>query len=72
MWELYTYGQRPYENIRAKDISYLLEKGERLPQPIICTIDVYMIMIKCKYNCGVSDSYLNFNYLNKFIFIIKF
>jgi len=25
----------------------LLEKGERLPQPAICTIDVYMIMIKC-------------------------
>lgn len=55
MWELYTYGQRPYENIRAKDISYLLEKGERLPQPIICTIDVYMIMIKCQYDCGGFD-----------------
>jgi len=47
MWELFTYGQRPYENVRAKDISDLLEKGERLPQPSICTIDVYMIMIKC-------------------------
>ena len=47
MWELFTYGQRPYENIRAKDIPELLEKGERLPQPPICTIDVYMIMIKC-------------------------
>ena len=48
MWELFTYGQRPYENIRARDIPELLEKGERLPQPPICTIDVYMIMIKCK------------------------
>jgi len=47
MWELFTYGQKPYENVRAKDISDLLEKGERLPQPSICTIDVYMIMIKC-------------------------
>ena len=47
MWELFTYGQRPYENIRARDIPELLEKGERLPQPPICTIDVYMIMIKC-------------------------
>uniref|UniRef100_A0A8C2HCP0 receptor protein-tyrosine kinase n=1 Tax=Cyprinus carpio TaxID=7962 RepID=A0A8C2HCP0_CYPCA len=25
----------------------LLEKGERLPQPPICTIDVYMVMVKC-------------------------
>lgn len=48
MWELFTYGQRPYENIVARDIPNLLEKGERLPQPAICTIDVYMIMIKCK------------------------
>ncbi|KAL5006104.1 hypothetical protein ScPMuIL_017262 [Solemya velum] len=47
VWELFTYGQRPYENIRARDVSDLLEKGERLPQPAICTIDVYMIMIKC-------------------------
>lgn len=47
MWELFTYGQKPYENTLARDISSLLEKGERLPQPPICTIDVYMIMIKC-------------------------
>ncbi|XP_033729061.1 epidermal growth factor receptor-like isoform X2 [Pecten maximus] len=47
VWELFTYGQRPYENVRARDVPDLLEKGERLPQPHICTIDVYMIMIKC-------------------------
>ncbi|XP_067930070.1 epidermal growth factor receptor-like isoform X2 [Watersipora subatra] len=47
LWELFTYGQRPYESVRAREIPDLLEKGERLPQPIICTIDVYMIMIKC-------------------------
>lgn len=59
MWELYTYGQRPYENVLAKDIPDLLEKGERLPQPMICTIDVYMIMIKCEdlvyYYCLPSE-----------------
>ncbi|CAI9728992.1 epidermal growth factor receptor-like isoform X2 [Octopus vulgaris] len=47
VWELFTYGQRPYENVRAAHVPDLLEKGERLPQPNICTIDVYMIMIKC-------------------------
>ena len=51
VWELFTYGQRPYENVRARDVPELLEKGERLPQPHICTIDVYMIMIKCKNIC---------------------
>jgi len=42
-----TYGGRPYENVHARDVPDLLDKGERLPQPPICTIDVYMIMIKC-------------------------
>ena len=60
MWELFTYGQRPYENVRAKDISNLLEKGERLPQPSICTIDVYMIMIKCSSR---SRLYIYISYL---------
>ncbi|GAB1602446.1 epidermal growth factor receptor-like isoform X2 [Argonauta hians] len=47
VWELFTYGQRPYESVRAAHVPDLLEKGERLPQPSMCTIDVYMIMIKC-------------------------
>nr|CAD7198577.1 unnamed protein product [Timema douglasi] len=47
VWELLTYGGRPYENVPARDVPELLEKGERLPQPSSCTIDVYMIMIKC-------------------------
>jgi len=47
VWELLTYGGRPYENVPARDVHDLLAKGERLPQPSICTIDVYMMMIKC-------------------------
>jgi L1 cell adhesion molecule len=47
VWELLTYGERPYDNVPARDVPELLEKGERLPQPGICTIDVYMIMVKC-------------------------
>ncbi|XP_043475369.1 epidermal growth factor receptor isoform X2 [Leptopilina heterotoma] len=47
IWEVLTYGGRPYENVPARNVPELLEKGERLPQPPICTIDVYMIMVKC-------------------------
>ncbi|XP_046914713.2 epidermal growth factor receptor isoform X2 [Dermatophagoides farinae] len=47
VWELLTYGGKPYENVSARDVPDLLEKGERLPQPTICTIDVYMLMVKC-------------------------
>ncbi|KAI5608840.1 epidermal growth factor receptor precursor, partial [Silurus asotus] len=47
VWELMTFGTKPYDGIPANKIAGLLEKGERLPQPPICTIDVYMIMVKC-------------------------
>ncbi|XP_016119741.1 epidermal growth factor receptor [Sinocyclocheilus grahami] len=42
-----TFGSKPYDGIPAREIADILEKGERLPQPSICTIDVYMIMVKC-------------------------
>lgn len=45
---MFSYGQRPYENLQARQVPQALEKGERLPQPDVCTIDVYMILIKCK------------------------
>uniref|UniRef100_A0AAR2KQF3 receptor protein-tyrosine kinase n=1 Tax=Pygocentrus nattereri TaxID=42514 RepID=A0AAR2KQF3_PYGNA len=47
VWELMTFGAKPYDEIPASEIADVLEKGERLPQPSICTIDVYMIMVKC-------------------------
>uniref|UniRef100_A0A3Q2DFU2 Receptor protein-tyrosine kinase n=1 Tax=Cyprinodon variegatus TaxID=28743 RepID=A0A3Q2DFU2_CYPVA len=47
VWELMTFGTKPYDGIPASEIAGILEKGERLPQPPICTIDVYMIMVKC-------------------------
>uniref|UniRef100_A0A8C1QEK9 Receptor protein-tyrosine kinase n=1 Tax=Cyprinus carpio TaxID=7962 RepID=A0A8C1QEK9_CYPCA len=47
IWELMTFGGKPYDGIPTREIPDLLEKGERLPQPPICTIDVYMVMVKC-------------------------
>lgn len=59
VWELMTFGSKPYEGIPASEISSVLEKGERLPQPPICTIDVYMIMVKCKFTLGVVAAHLS-------------
>uniref|UniRef100_A0A3Q0SJS4 Receptor protein-tyrosine kinase n=1 Tax=Amphilophus citrinellus TaxID=61819 RepID=A0A3Q0SJS4_AMPCI len=47
VWEIMTFGSKPYDGIPASEIATVLERGERLPQPPICTIDVYMIMVKC-------------------------
>lgn len=43
-----TFGLKPYDGIPASDISSVLERGERLPHPPICTTDLYMIMVQCK------------------------
>ncbi|XP_042581149.1 receptor tyrosine-protein kinase erbB-3-like [Cyprinus carpio] len=42
-----SYGAEPYSAMRPQEVPDLLEKGERLSQPQICTIDVYMVMVKC-------------------------
>jgi len=47
VWELLTFGGKPYENVHPRDLPDLLEKGERLSKPDICTLDVFMILIKC-------------------------
>ncbi|XP_056158078.1 receptor tyrosine-protein kinase erbB-3-like [Lampris incognitus] len=47
IWEMMSYGAEPYANMRSQEVPDLLEKGERLSQPHICTIDVYMVMVKC-------------------------
>uniref|UniRef100_A0A674MHP6 Receptor protein-tyrosine kinase n=1 Tax=Takifugu rubripes TaxID=31033 RepID=A0A674MHP6_TAKRU len=47
VWELTTFGLKPYDGIPAGEISSVLERGERLPHPPICTMDLYMIMVKC-------------------------
>lgn len=48
LWELFTFGKRPYENVHVREIPVMLDKGERLLQPSICNIKLYMLMAKCK------------------------
>lgn len=56
-----TFGAKPYDMIPAREIPEVLEGGERLPQPLICTIDVYMIMVKCQSFYEHLDDRMNWN-----------
>lgn len=70
-----TFGTKPYDGIPAREIAEVLEKGERLPQPPICTIDVYMIMVKCKFESLLYyevDKFLNLKSLSSPPFILTF
>lgn len=48
VWEMMSFGAEPYASVQPQEVPSLLEKGERLSQPPICTIDVYMVMVKCE------------------------
>lgn len=47
LWEMFTFGAPPYPDIPAVHLLQHLDSGERLPQPNICTLDLFMLMIKC-------------------------
>lgn len=57
VWEMMSFGAEPYASVQPQEVPSLLEKGERLSQPHICTIDVYMVMVKCKYDWTVCLSW---------------
>lgn len=47
IWELLTYGARPFEDIPAKEVPEQIELGVKLPQPDIASLDVYLILLSC-------------------------
>nr|ANP44417.1 epidermal growth factor receptor Smed-egfr-5 [Schmidtea mediterranea] len=47
LWEMFSYGEKPFADIKAYDILEHLEKGQRLNQPKICSIDAYTILVQC-------------------------
>lgn len=64
VWEMMSYGAEPYTTMRPQEVPDLLEKGERLSQPQICTIDVYMVMVKCE--CLSLIPFLNLDHAFSF------
>ena len=47
IWELLTYGARPYGEYAAKDVPDLIEQGRKLEQPKICSLEVYVTLVSC-------------------------
>jgi hypothetical protein len=49
MWEILSYGVKPFQNIQNDQVIQLLESGERLPQPAVCITSLYSLMCICWY-----------------------
>lgn len=47
IWELLTFGKRPFEDIAARDVPEKIEAGEKLKQPDGCSLDVYCTLLTC-------------------------
>ena len=49
VWEILTFGARPYQRINAKDVIRLIFGGQRLEQPSTATIDLYATLLQCEF-----------------------
>jgi len=47
VWELLTFGMRPFEEYDTKDVPMAIEKGARLHQPSYMSAEVYKVMYAC-------------------------
>lgn len=47
VWEILTFGARPYQGKKGREILTMLDQGHRLDQPLTCTIDIYAMLLEC-------------------------
>lgn len=47
IWELLTFGRRPYDDTPARDVPDLIESGIRLKHPDTCSLELYITLLSC-------------------------
>uniref|UniRef100_UPI00358F62E8 ephrin type-A receptor 7-like n=1 Tax=Myxine glutinosa TaxID=7769 RepID=UPI00358F62E8 len=47
MWEVMSYGERPYWDINNQDVIQSIEEGYRLPAPMDCPVALHQLMLDC-------------------------
>ncbi|XP_075059777.1 ephrin type-A receptor 5 isoform X3 [Mixophyes fleayi] len=47
MWEVMSYGERPYWEMTNQDVIKAVEEGYRLPSPMDCPAALYQLMLEC-------------------------
>lgn len=48
LWEMFTFGRRPFEKVGARSLLHHLERGIRLNQPPATNLDLYGLMVECR------------------------
>uniref|UniRef100_A0A8C2L4Y2 receptor protein-tyrosine kinase n=1 Tax=Cyprinus carpio TaxID=7962 RepID=A0A8C2L4Y2_CYPCA len=47
MWEVMSYGERPYWDMSNQDVIKAIEEGYRLPPPMDCPVSLHQLMLDC-------------------------
>ncbi|XP_068087282.1 ephrin type-A receptor 7 isoform X5 [Hyperolius riggenbachi] len=47
MWEIMSYGERPYWDMSNQDVIKAIEEGYRLPAPMDCPAGLHQLMLDC-------------------------
>uniref|UniRef100_A0A3B4AMW6 Ephrin type-A receptor 6 n=1 Tax=Periophthalmus magnuspinnatus TaxID=409849 RepID=A0A3B4AMW6_9GOBI len=47
MWEVMSYGERPYWEMSNQDVILSIEEGYRLPAPLGCPVALHQLMLHC-------------------------
>uniref|UniRef100_A0A674NPX9 receptor protein-tyrosine kinase n=1 Tax=Takifugu rubripes TaxID=31033 RepID=A0A674NPX9_TAKRU len=47
MWEVVSYGERPYWDMNNQDVIKAMEEGYRLPAPMDCPLVLHQLMLDC-------------------------
>ncbi|KAG5269562.1 hypothetical protein AALO_G00203420 [Alosa alosa] len=47
MWEVISYGERPYWDMSNQDVIKAIEEGYRLPPPMECPLALHQLMLEC-------------------------
>ncbi|XP_051943534.1 ephrin type-A receptor 4b [Hippocampus zosterae] len=47
MWEVISYGERPYWEMSNQDVIKAIEEGYRLPAPMDCPVVLHQLMLDC-------------------------
>ncbi|XP_035392294.1 ephrin type-A receptor 4b [Electrophorus electricus] len=54
MWEVMSYGERPYWEMSNQDVIKAIDEGYRLPAPMDCPVVLHQLMLNC-WEKGRSD-----------------
>ena len=58
IWEILTYGRKPFQGIKNPDVIRLIEDKKRLEQPSNCPDELYLLLLRCwEYDASKRPSF---------------